>query len=913
MSTDYSTRTLTFLFSDIEGSTQLWEREPGTMKQALAEHDAILRHAIETQGGWIVKTTGDGAHAAFGTALEAVAAAMAAQQTLQSPLADLPIRVRMGLHTGEAEQRAGDYYGQALNRAARIMSVAHGGQVLLSAVTADLVREHLPAAATLLNLGRHRLKDLARPEQIYQLSGPGLPDAFPPLSSQEATPNNLPMQPTSFVGRETVIAEAGRLLADTGLLSLIGPGGAGKTRLAVQLAGERLPEFRDGIWLVELAALSTEGYVVPTLMSVFGLREAPGVPPLNLVTDYLRARQLLLLLDNCEHLVEMCAELADQFLRACPELKIIATSREALGIPGETVFRVPPLSVPASVVTAESLLASEAGRLFVERATKAEPRFRLSDGNAPAIAQICRRLDGIPLALELAAARVKLFTPEQIAGRLDDRFKLLTGGSRTALPRQQTLRALIDWSYQSLEPVEQTLLCRLSVFAGGWSFEAAEAVGGEMEALDGLVGLVNKSLVNVEEQAGQSRYRFLETIRQYALEKLFQSGQATEARDRHLNYMLDFARQDQAETYFRGAQPERLEQLEIEHDNLRVSLEWALDSQPAAAVQLAAFMGGFWHTRGHYTEARFWCRKVLARTEGMPSLNTGRAELYAIMGWSAGMQGDHRDGREASEEGLILARRSGSTQIIARLLGSIAFSALFLGDYEAATAAAVESEAISRRFGYDSELALVLTTRAQIVFLTSRDLDAVREFLDEGYALARASNFQWAMSLLVYGLARAAGASGDIVTARERFEEAAALGARLGNRLAVYASRSELAHILREHGEIEEPLAIYREVILGWRELGHRAAVAHELECMAFIFRRNGEPGRAVRLLGAAEALRRLIGSTMTELERAEYEGEVDALRARLGESAFADAWGAGRELTMDQAIALALDGGAGI
>src|SRR5687767_8746260 len=465
--------TVTFLFTDIEGSTQLWEKHPEAMKEALAKHDSILREAIESNGGQVIKTTGDGMHGVFEKAIDAVHATLTAQRALKEPICELQIKVRMGLHAGEAEVRASDYHGQALNRAARIMSAGHGGQILLSSITAELAREHLPADVSLQDLGEHHLRDLVRPEHLFQLLAPDLQIEFPAIKSLNSLPNNLPPQLTTFIGREREMQEARKLLASTRLLTLIGPGGTGKTRLSLQLAADQLSEFKDGVWLVELAPLSDPTFIPSTIASVLELHEVPGIPLMSIIIDYLRAKQLLLILDNCEHLVEASAQIADQLLHACPQLKIIASSREALGIDGETVYRVPSLSMPDPSST--SLMDYEATRLFIDRAAKAEPRFHLTDHNALSIAQICRRLDGIPLAIELAAARVKLFTPEQIAERLDDRFKLLTGGSRTALPRQQTLRALIDWSYQSLNETEQRALRRLAVFSGGWTFEAAES------------------------------------------------------------------------------------------------------------------------------------------------------------------------------------------------------------------------------------------------------------------------------------------------------------------------------------------------------------------------------------------------------------------------------------------------------
>ncbi|HNQ94706.1 MAG TPA: adenylate/guanylate cyclase domain-containing protein, partial [Anaerolineales bacterium] len=507
------TGTVTFLFTDIEGSTKLWEQYPEAMKPALAKHDSILKEAVESNRGQIVKTAGDGIHAVFPTAIDGINAAITAQHKLnslildtqlpitnpQSPVSSLALTSRMGLHTGEAELREGDYFGQTLNRAARIMSAGHGGQILISDVVAQVAREHLAADVSLLDLGEHYLKGVVQAEKIYQVVAPNLQKEFPPLNSIPTATNNLPQQLTSFIGRERELKEACEKLASAKLLTLIGPGGTGKTRLSIQIGADQLANFKNGAWLVELAPISDPAYIIPAIASVFEIRGVQNIPLIQFVLDYLRAKEILLILDNCEHLVEASAKVADQLLHECPQLKIVASSREALGVDGETVYRVP------------SLKDDEATRLFVERATKAEPRFRLTDENASFVAQICSRLDGIPLAIELAAARVKLLTPEQIAARLDDRFKLLTGGVRTALPRQQTLRALIDWSYQLLNPTEQRALRGLSVFSGGWTLEAAESVVGADEALDGLAGLVNKSLVIVEEQDGKSRYRFLET------------------------------------------------------------------------------------------------------------------------------------------------------------------------------------------------------------------------------------------------------------------------------------------------------------------------------------------------------------------------------------------------------------------
>lgn len=474
------TGTVTFLFTDIEGSSKLWDAHPEQMQATVARHDQILREAIAGHNGITFKTVGDAFCVSFSVAADALDTALRAQRALFAEPwpEDVGIRVRMALHTGTADERDGDYFGPALNRVARLLAAGHGGQTLVSQTVRDLTLDTLPPDAALRDLGAKRLRDLQRPEQVFQLLHPDLPSEFAPLRTLDVLPNNLPRQVTSFVGREREIAEVRRLLGTTRLLTLTGSGGAGKTRLSLQVAADLLDEYADGVWLTELASLSGPALVPQSVASALGVREEPGRALVETLTDWLKSRTLLLLLDNCEHLLTACAQLADTLLKACPNLHILASSREGLGIAGETTYRIPSLSLPDAkeAATPESLSQYESVRLFIERAVAASPSFQVTNQNAPAVAQLCVRLDGIPLAIELAAARIRALSVDQIAQRLNDRFRLLTGGSRTALPRQQTLRALIDWSYDLLSDEEKTLLRRLSVFAGGWTLEAAEAV-----------------------------------------------------------------------------------------------------------------------------------------------------------------------------------------------------------------------------------------------------------------------------------------------------------------------------------------------------------------------------------------------------------------------------------------------------
>lgn len=889
--------TVTFLFTDIEDSTQLWEKQPAAMSVAHAKHDQVLRTAIESNHGYIFQIVGDSFSAAFPNALDGVHAAVSAQLGLADEYRNsaLTIKVRMGLHTGTAQiQDNGTYDGYVtLASTQRVMSVAYGGQILLSHTTNDLLPARLPENISRKDLGEHQLKSLRAPLRLYQLVIPDLPEDFPPIHSLSRSTNNLPIQLTSFIGREREKKEACDLLTSTRLLTLIGPGGTGKTRLSLELASEQIHGFKDGAWLVELAAITDPANIPGAIASVFGLQEAQGLSLMDIVLDYLRAKQLLLILDNCEHLVEATARVTDQILHVSTQVKILASSREALGIPGETVYRVP------------SLKETEATRLFVERASKADSRFQLTRDNSAFITQICTRLDGIPLAIELAAARVKLFSPQQIAERLDDRFKLLTGGSRTALPRQQTLHALIDWSYQTLNETEQRTLRRLAVFAGGWTFEAAESVIGE-EAYEGLAGLVNKSLVNVEDQGNLSRYFLLETIHQYAMEKLVEAGEANSTRTRHLDYYLKFMRS--FNPYIIGVQSlQWYKQIENEPGNLRTALEWAANKDIEKAIQLILQLGGYWINLGSISESLFWYNNILEKSGSLSGHTLERGKIYAMQGWAFILLGRHREGRAAVEEALRLAKTAENIDTWIFALCTLTLASVFLNDFDTAQNAIQEAERLARQSGFKPGLAVALSTRAQMIYFTTHDGAAARHYLDESLRLSRELGYEWSDYFQAFAQARLAASLGDIQTARAKFNEGAAFSQKIGNRRMVYTNRSEFAHTLRENGNLDEALGIYREIIPGWKEVGHRAALTHELECIAYILSRKEEPERAARLLGAANAIRRLIDTPRTSFEEKEYESEITRTKEMLGEEKFDENWRLGERLSMDESIAVAM------
>jgi len=808
--------TVTFLFTDIENSTPLWDKYPEAMKSALAKHDSILKKAIELNNGQIVKTTGDGIHAVFSTAVDAVNASIDVQRKIQTSEfftrhpdegenSELSIRVRMGIHTGEAELRDGDYYGNTLNRAARVMSIGHGGQILISETTLQVTREHLPRDISIFDLGQHHLKGLNRPEQIYQLNVPGLQQEFPPLKSQIHATNNLPTQLTSFVGRERELADATSRLEGARLLTLIGPGGTGKTRLSIQLGSQLIPSFKDGVWLVELAPISDPSLIMQTIASVFHIGEVPGVSLITLVHDFLRNKLLLFILDNCEHLVEASAEIADEFLHVAPNIKIIASSREALGINGETVYRVPSLSLPAQAeVTKDAAMGFESVQLFVERASAANRKFQLTDENASSIAQICSRLDGIPLAIELAASRITVFSSEQIAKRLDDRFKLLTGGSRTALPRQQTLRALIDWSYDLLSEDERALLRRLSVFAGGWTFEAAETICNNEDVLEYLPQLVNKSLVNVKDDGDEPRYFLLETIRQYARDKLLENGEGERTRDRHLDYYLKMAETARPELLQREHELEWLNRLENEYDNIRTAIEWGLSDDPFAVIRMVYLLLFFMMTKSHSGEGRRWGREALKRIDDGRTLTdeekNQKGRLLSSLSILSFSMGDNQATIRESNQALPLLRPANDKWYLALTLGFRAAADFLTGNADIAISATEEATRLAEEIGDKYVLGAVLSSSSRVEAFARGDFARAYAIHERACELLKEHGNRWTYAITLYGLGNIAIALKDFETARKKFNLAMQIMQELGSKRNVVMIKSDLAHILRLEG-----------------------------------------------------------------------------------------------------------------
>ena len=1000
---DPPTGTVTFLFTDVEGSTKLWEQHPEAMKPALAHHDAILRASVESHHGYVVKMRGDGIHAAFATASDALDAALAAQRILQSKAwgETGALRVRCALHTGAVEERDGDYFGSPVNRAARLLATGHGGQVLLSLATQELVRDGLPPGVGLCDLGTHRLNDLVQPEHIFQLVAPDLPAGFPPLTTLDSRLNNLPVQPTPLIGREKQVAVVQAMLRrdDVRLVTLTGPGGTGKTRLGLQVAADLSDDFEHGVYFVNLAPISDPSLVASTIAQTVKVRETGGQSLIASLKDYLCEKQMLLLLDNFEQVVAAAPSVAD-LLAACPRLKMLLTSRETLHLRGEHEYPVPPLALPDPKRLSEmrpdlapTLLPHySAVALFSQRAQAVKPDFRITDRNAAVVAEICVRVDGLPLAIELAAARCKMLSPQAILSRLSSRLALLTGGAHDLPGRQQTLRDAIAWSYDLLDAREKTLFARLAVFAGGCTLEAAESVCHspelEIDILDGLTSLVNKSLLRQIEGTGdEPRFTMLETIREYALECLGESGETESLRCKHAEYHLVLA--EKAEPELAGRQQVAwLDRLEGEHDNLRAALGWAIEHcEGSWALRLGGALGQFWFMRSYFSEGRWWLAKALDIVQSGSSSASARAKALNWAGYLAYRQTDLASARSVFEEGLTLARGAGEKQVAAHALnglgnvgwtqGNLAAARSFyeeslalrrevadkwgisislsnLGnvawgqsDYTAARAYYEEGLAIGRELGDRQGIAWTLNVLGGLA-LTQGDCAAARSFLEESLAIQRevgdksgsaeslnnlgmlarnqGDHEQAAAlsreSLALYreigdkggsaealkNLGLAVCGQGDYAAARSFFEEAISLGREAGHQPAVAASLDGLGVVAYEQGDYAAARTRHVESLVIWWEVGYKPAIASCLEGLARVACAQDHPERAAQLLGAAEALREAIGVPLPPADRAQHGRHRERGRAKLGEEMFAAAWTEGRAMTLEQAVAYALE-----
>jgi predicted ATPase/class 3 adenylate cyclase len=870
---DLPSGTVTFLFTDIEGSTERWERDRMAMSTAVDRHLHLLRVAIEAHGGVLFKTIGDAVQVAFPVARNALAAAAEGQQALQAemwPDPPGPLRVRMALHTGEAHPQDGDYLAAPLNRLARLLVAGHGGQILLTQAVQQLVRDDLPADVIVRDLGTHRLRDLQEPEEVFQVVAPGLNEIFPSLRALPSHPTNLTVSPTSVIGRDEEIADILRLFdMGTRLVTLTGPGGSGKTRLAQEVAAEALERYPNGVFFVDLAPIRAADYVLSTIASLLGVREIGGEPVRETLTRYLAERQMLLVLDNCEQVLEAAGDVA-ALLARCPHLAILVTSREPLRIRGERVFPVSPLPLPNLQRLPDLAVLQQVPSvaLFVERAQAAAPTFTLTAENASATAAVCRRLDGLPLAIELAAARVPLLPPEALLTRLERSLPLLTTGARDAPTRQRTLRDTIAWSYDLLSSEEQALFRRLGVFVGGWTLDAAEAVGnpdGALDVLEGLGSLVERNLVRrIDDAGGEPRFGMLETIREFGAERLTDTGEEDLIRQRHAEHFAAFA--ERAEPHFFGPGEQAcLDRCEAESGNLTAALIWSTAHDPAPGLRIAGSLWWFWHTRAGLSLGRSEVERALARSKDAPANLV--AEATRTLGALALYQPDYATAHEAFQESQRLFNNLGDEPEANR-------TAFFLGILAQQSGASAESEQLMR--------------------------DALAEFRQRG-------DRTWeGISLFFLGI-YAANTKRDVHQAESLFREALPVLREVGFQSGVAMTLGNLGEALLDQGRIAEAEATIRESLALRFALRDQYGSPEQLQSLARVAAVKDAPERATRLWAAGDQLRHDLGADVSQASREAHERFVRSLKEQLGPERFAQAWATGQALTLEQAVTEAL------
>jgi len=903
---------VTLVFTDIEGSTRLLQVLGDRYPAMLADHHRLIREAFAVHGALERGSAGDGLYFVFQGARSAIQAAIDGQLAVAAWAwpDGVAVRDRMGVHTGEPVRATEGYIGLDVHRAARICAAGHGGQILLSQATRDLIVEELRPPIGLLDLGAHHLRSLEGPPQrLYQVTGPGLARDFPPPRTTEERRNNLKIEVTSFIGREREIAQAGSMLEKSSLLTLTGPGGVGKTRIGLRLARQLLDRFDDGTYIVECGALTSPAFLMPSVVDAIGLIEPAGRSLLPMLIEHLSDKHLLLVLDDCDPVLSAGAELSEAVLGACPHVRIVVTSREALGVPGEAIMPVASLATPDSGTEPGPAGRGtiDACRLFLERARAVQPSFYLTDANAPAIAQLCRRLDGIPLAIELAAARVRTLPVEQISARLDDRFRLLTGGSRTSVARHQTLRATIDWSFDLLTDPERAVLRRLSVFAGGAALEAAEAVcAGDpvdpLDTLDLLSHLVEKSLVYTDPRSTEARFRLLETVRDYARGRLVEAGEGDDTLRRHRDWYLDLV-EEAAPTFFHGPEPvEWLRRLDREHEDLRAALEWCLDQpgEARAGLQIASGLWRYWEIRGHLTEGRGWLDRMLAAVGG--DVSALRADGLTGAANLAFMQGDFHAASSLHAASLALHRQLGDPQSVAYAANNLANAAIQLGDHAQARELYEETIALTREVG---DLRGVVFGSINLADVAARegDLATARTLHEQSLAMIRELGDRWTEAFALDAFGRGTSRAGDRDGARRLHLEALGLLEELGDRRGVARVLTNLGELALADGDGAAARELFRQSLAIRQDLGDMPGLAGAMENLAGAIA-TGDAESAVRLNGAAESLRGAIRAMVPPQAAVALDQRLAELEAQLGHDRFEACRREGRQMTPNEALA---------
>ena len=884
--------TFTFLFTDIEGSTALLRRlRESLYAQVLADHRSLIRSSLTAHGGREVDTQGDGLFAVFSSPSACLAAVMEMQKAMEAHAwpGQEHVRVRMGIHTGEASQTATGLVGLDVHRAARVAAVGYGGQALMSETAAVLVRDSLPADTALKDLGVHRLKDLGRPERIFQLQAPGLQAEFPPLRSlgNPALLNNLPAQLSTFIGRDRELSEVRALAESSRMVTLTGAGGCGKTRLSLQVAAEMLDGAGDGVWLVELAAVSDPDAVPSAISGVLGIAPRPGRAALEVLLDALGPQDILIVLDNCEHLIDACAKTADALVRRCPRVHLVATSREPLGITGETIYRVPSLSLPASdgprSVTPES---SDAVALFVDRARAQGAGLTVNEKTLPVIVSVCRRLDGLPLAIELAAARLRSLSLDGLHDRLDQRFRLLTGGSRTALARQQTLRATVDWSYSLLNGAEQMLLRRLSVFAETFDLDAAEAVCGfgDIAAFDvaELIGaLVDKSLVVAEPAGGALRYRLLETIRQFAAERVAEVGEdeAATVTAAHCRYYLSVA--EAAVPQLRGSdQGNWFARLDADLANLRSAARYAssLLGGTEQVLRFAVALDRYWAARSRGGEALDLLTPALERPDARADpVLFGKALVVAA---GVSRVSDIASARRYGERAVEFARQLDDGRVLIQALATLSSACYFAGEAERGLPLGQEAVERARPLGDDVLLAEALSGYLMCIELF--DHARAGKLFDEAIACTERSGDQLSACLLHNNAGVHALRAGDVPAARAHLEAAAQASQANGENSDSVAIN--LGWVRRLEGDHDGARSSFEDGLRLSRHSGQRFGIAYAVVGLACLAADAGEWSRAGVLHGAGQAVLDRTGEPWQDPEVRYRRESLAQVRAHLGQ-----------------------------
>lgn len=903
--------TLTFLFTDIEGSTRLWQKYPEGMKMAIAIHDQIIRQAIQVNQGHLFKTVGDAFFAAFAIAPQAIQTAVAVQRALLAEKwqQEIPLRVRIALDTGVADYRDNDYFGLPLSRAARLIAAGHGGQVLVSATTQQLVGDNLPPHTTLRDLGVRRLRDLFHPEHIYQLVTPDLPTNFPPLKTLDQRPTNLPAPTTSFIGREKELMEVCDLLRrpETRLLILSGPGGTGKSRLSLQVASHLLDEFEHGIFFVPLTPLHDPALVIPTIAQWL---DVPGRnrPSLEVLQTFLQNRQILLVLDNFEQVIPAASEIA-KLLAATPSLKILVTSREMLHIYGETEYRVPPLEMPdfhATPVTPGLLAQYPSIALFVERARAVQPDFALTPQNGQTIAELCARLDGLPLALELAAARIKVLSPQAILSRLSNRLAVLVGGGHGLAAHQRTLRDSIDWSYELLDENEKKLFARLAIFVGGWTLTAAEAVGGA-DALDGLASLLDKSLLQSElMKDAEPRFTMLETIREYAHERLISQGELVEIGRRHASYFQKLTEQAAPEL-LTGRQIFWLNQLEIEHDNLRAALNWSLSHDQEMAVAIAGSLGRFWSRRGYVQEGANWLAKVLATPAGTPAT---RAAAYGMAGLLANLLADYSKAADFYEKGFLLGQSISHKRIMARTLAGL--SSVVSNQGESVRAEDLRQKALAMAYEADDKFVVALMLNNIGLFIRDQgNYDEALELHQQALALMEEIGDLHILAYINVCLARIALYQHQYKQAILYGERCYALHRQLGDRTNMGGALKDLGLFHLQAGNLTHAQQCYNDSLTICYQIQNYEGVAWAWEGLAGVAAGREQWEYASRLLSMADTLRHKQGATrrLIPFDQMVYKQLLTTIQTNFGEDRFQAVWNEAKTVSFEAAMDLVAHG----